>query len=1121
MKEGVHIALIQETNLSPEGPLNSARLTEIPGDWTMDHPSVGVTPSNRGKGIAVLISPDLTSSSPGGNTPILKRVMEHVCDSFEVLATSILNIIVVNIYVHASVSPDYNVLYDVLASIPGVHNSNVVVGGDFNHPKKYHHLVNEVMAPLGLEPSHDVDNPTPTRGNNTLDMIFWKGIDITVSQPTVKPQCISDHQMVMVDVSGTQIASLVTPAEPPILIKWDLCPPMPFDSLSDEEQEKWRPFVNECDAVLKTACDHHSDPLTAMTEALMEVAARHLGTKEYHIKSRVPWWNHHLAKLHRSMRRLHKRRTLPNIPASRRARYESQYQSTTAKYKRVKDAAVRKCRNDYAAKYHPRDMNRTWKATERARGKRDPRYIRRVANGDGDSVEYWSGMFLESRFDRPDPPAPLPLSDSGERLVPSVSDMREAMTATNDSAPGADGFRAKFLHFLRSSPCAKSIMKGVNRACHLTISPQAKSSVTVLIRKPRTTGSQPSNYRPIALQPVVTKLVSKCIEQRIWKLIDDKVIELPDSQAGFRPGRSRYDLILLLRCAQDHYHPWKRRGFPKPPSRRLYSVFLDITKAYDSVPHIKIVERLRDAGIPEYLIRIIVDLLSNRTTTIYGRSIPVGRGVPQGDPLSPLLFILFLHPLSKKLEECGVKGAELPGGLILRDLEYADDINLMSETAEGMNTMLDVCVDWAGIEGLEFSVEKSKAMVLAGPTQEDLPQIMLGSSPLEWVKSFNYLGCTIMAYNKVYKYDPSKSINKAVMPVIPALHYGNMSNLPLIHRARALVVLAEGRALHNAQVMDLNPNSINSYINKGLRAISGLTDTTLLRCDLGIMPAELTIHRNCMYFLWHIHRNAWFSKYLPDMQHLYPVRRITSMTLQYDDIQLDMLNSDSREQWRNRVRKAINKKATTFYNVSRHQDMAMYPNRTYEFRKGGQRYLSNPDTMDLAQAALELRQHRLPVARDLMPRDHHPCPFCGREGSMNGHHLLQCHYIPDELNRERENIMRECYPTFSLESFALGTVSGFGAHVRQAGNCHYSTVSWRKSVILGRKIAWAARSALRALLVENVTTTPSFDQVLQQLFQEDFLPLEEEAGVHVLPSEPRVVNSITEGGLSAMAYELL
>ena len=98
-----------------------------------------------------------------------------------------------------------------------------------------------------------------------------------------------------------------------------------------------------------------------------------------------------------------------------------------------------------------------------------------------------------------------------------------------------------------------NIKKGFNHACRLTISDRAKSSVTVLIKKPRASGSDPANYRPIALQPVMTKLLSKCVECQIWKQVEDGSVHLSDTQAGFRPNRSRYDLIFLLRCAQEHF----------------------------------------------------------------------------------------------------------------------------------------------------------------------------------------------------------------------------------------------------------------------------------------------------------------------------------------------------------------------------------------------------------------------------------------------------------------------------------------------------------------------------------------------------------------------------------------
>jgi len=83
--------------------------------------------------------------------------------------------------------------------------------------------------------------------------------------------------------------------------------------------------------------------------------------------------------------------------------------------------------------------------------------------------------------------------------------------------------------------------------------------------------------------------------------------------------------------------------------------------------------------------------------------------------------------------------------------------------------------------------------------------------------------------------------------------------------------MVEGKAVHNAQVADLDTKATDAYVNKSTKAVSGLVSTTQLRCDLGVLPAELVVHRNAMYYLWHLKSlrtskswgSTWFSSKKP------------------------------------------------------------------------------------------------------------------------------------------------------------------------------------------------------------------------------------------------------------------
>jgi len=96
---------------------------------------------------------------------------------------------------------------------------------------------------------------------------------------------------------------------------------------------------------------------------------------------------------------------------------------------------------------------------------------------------------------------------------------------------------------------------------------------------------------------------------------------------------------------------------------------------------------------------MVTDLLANRTTVIYGGTVPTGRGVPQGDPLPPLLFVIVVQPLSDALAELPQGGARLLGDLLIKDLLYADGVSLLAESPEEVQAMLLVCEAWASEAG--------------------------------------------------------------------------------------------------------------------------------------------------------------------------------------------------------------------------------------------------------------------------------------------------------------------------------------------------------------------------------------------------------------------------------------
>ena len=197
------------------------------------------------------------------------------------------------------------------------------------------------------------------------------------------------------------------------------------------------------------------------------------------------------------------------------------------------------------------------------------------------------------------------------------------------------------------------------------------------------TGKTPelySSYRPIALLNVTYTILAKLLQSRLREALDDQIV---DFQYGYRQGTSTAEPIFIAKRAQELA---ERHG------EHLYILALDYSKAFDSIPHTKLLECLRRIGAPTKLTALVATLYQNprfRIKIIEGISEEFRQetGMRQGCHLSPYLYILanscLMLDLLKVLDGHGMTP---PQGTAYPILLFADDTLLLTDTARQWKT---------------------------------------------------------------------------------------------------------------------------------------------------------------------------------------------------------------------------------------------------------------------------------------------------------------------------------------------------------------------------------------------------------------------------------------------------
>jgi hypothetical protein len=216
-----------------------------------------------------------------------------------------------------------------------------------------------------------------------------------------------------------------------------------------------------------------------------------------------------------------------------------------------------------------------------------------------------------------------------------------------------------------------------------------------------------TNYRPVSLTSIVCKVMESLVRDKILEHM--KVHHLfSHRQYGFISGRST---ILQLLEVLDQWTLALDNGDP------IEAVYMDFQKAFDSVPHHRLIHKLENYGISGLLLNWIKDFLLNRSQRVsvngkLSQPSAVRSGIPQGSVLGPVLFVIFIN--------------DLPDDITSQVFLFADDTKLYrigeiptNEEHDELQQDLDRLQNWSDDWLLKFHPEKCKRMLISRRAQDN------------------------------------------------------------------------------------------------------------------------------------------------------------------------------------------------------------------------------------------------------------------------------------------------------------------------------------------------------------------------------------------------------------------
>ena len=276
-----------------------------------------------------------------------------------------------------------------------------------------------------------------------------------------------------------------------------------------------------------------------------------------------------------------------------------------------------------------------------------------------------------------------------EQVKKKLKDLNKTKSA------GPDGFHPKILNECAEYICVPLAIIFNKSMYESHLPSQWKDAhVKPIFKKGRRT--DPGNYRPISLTSVICKVMESMIRDSIVDHIMANNL-FCDNQHGFVPGRSC--ITQLLSCIEDWSHLLDL-GNP------IDIIYLDFKKAFDAVPHLRLLEKIRSFGIRGNLLKWLeCFLIGRRQRVVIGEEhsswTTVKSGIPQGSVLGPLLFVIFIN--------------DIPNGMKNITKIFADDTKAYGtvrnlDEHDILQRDLDLALAWSDKWQMNFNIGKCHSL---------------------------------------------------------------------------------------------------------------------------------------------------------------------------------------------------------------------------------------------------------------------------------------------------------------------------------------------------------------------------------------------------------------------------